>query len=95
MHKPVAAIAALIPATLLLTGCGAGGSPKERTLARCERSFARMAPDPAAGQALCSCLVDRLEAEGISILETMGDGRGTEIARECAAQVGVSLPESG
>lgn len=84
----------LFPA-LLLAGCGAGGSPKEQSLARCERTFARMAPDPSAGKALCGCIVDGLEAEGLSIIDTMGNDRGKQIASQCAAQNGVSLPSPG
>ena len=54
-----------------------------------------MAPDPAAGKALCSCIVDGLEAEGLSIIETMGNDRGKEIASQGAAKAGVSLPAAG
>jgi PBP1b-binding outer membrane lipoprotein LpoB len=88
-------VASLLFSALLLAGCDARGSPKEQSLARCERTFARMAPDPSAGQALCGCIVDGLEAEGLSIIDTMGSDRGKQIASQCAAENGISLPSPG
>jgi hypothetical protein len=95
MKKSAIIMAPVLFSAMLVGGCGAAGSAREQSLARCERSFARMAPDPAAGKALCSCIVDGLEAEGLSIIETMGNDRGKEIASQCAAQAGVSLPAAG
>jgi hypothetical protein len=81
---------AIIMAPALFSALLVGGCHDD-----CERTFARMAPDPAKGQALCSCIVDGLEAEGLSIIETMGNDRGKEIASQCAAKAGVSLPAAG
>ncbi len=78
-----------------LSACGmVPGDEQARSQARCERTFARMAPDPSQGQALCSCMTERLADEGMTIIDTMGSGsgKGQEIVRQCASENGVQLP---
>lgn len=80
----------------LLAGCGQPSPEDVRaaSLARCERQFGKVAPDPAKGAALCGCLVDRLAEEGLDITDMLGGDRGTVegIGRSCASRAGVKLP---
>ncbi|KEO87779.1 hypothetical protein EH31_06380 [Erythrobacter longus] len=89
-----------IPATLALTctlaACGPQ-SPEEVRLAgiaKCERQFGQMAPNPSQGNALCTCLVDSLAEQGLEITDMLGPNRaqveGT--TRSCAARAGISIP---
>ena len=79
-----------------LAACGPS-SPEEvraASVAKCERQFGRMAPDPSQGNALCSCMTDRLAEQGLEITDMLGAGRAQveRITRGCAAQAGISLP---
>lgn len=81
---------------LLLSACGEAmpGDARAASIQRCERQFGQMAPDPSQGNALCTCMVDDLAAEGLEVTDMLGgDGsRVEEITRNCASEVGVTLP---
>ncbi len=76
-----------------LAACGMGDD-RSRSIARCERQMQNLAPDTAAANAMCTCIVDSLAAEGMTIIDTLGDssGRGEAITRQCAIENGVPLP---
>ncbi len=76
-----------------LAACGMGDD-RSRSIARCERQMGNIAPDAAAANAMCTCIVDGLEAEGMTIIDTLGDSSGTgeAITRQCAIDNGVPLP---
>lgn len=81
----------------LVTACGPT-SPEEvraAAIAKCERQFGRMAPDPSRGNALCTCMTDKLAEKGLEITDMLGGDRGAveEITRSCAASAGVPLPQ--
>ncbi len=84
-------------AALALGGCGPQTPEDVRAakVAKCERQFGRMAPDPALGTALCTCMTDRLTEEGLEITDMLGDARAQveEVGRSCARQVGMPLPQ--
>jgi hypothetical protein len=91
-----ASISALFALTTLLAACGPQ-SPEEvraASIAKCERQFGRMAPDPSKGNALCSCMTDRLAEQGLEITDMLGAGREQveSITRNCAARAGIALP---
>lgn len=80
----------------LLASCGPS-SPEEirdAAIAKCERQFGRMAPDPSKGNALCTCMTDKLAEKGLEITDMLGEGRAAveEVTRSCARQAGVPLP---
>lgn len=83
-------------AAMGLTACGPQSPEDVRAaaIAKCERQFGRMAPDPAKGNALCSCMADDMAAEGVEITDMLGEGRQAveRIVRNCASRVGVPLP---
>jgi hypothetical protein len=79
-----------------MAGC-APATPEEARaglIAKCERQFGKVAPDPAKGTALCTCLTDKLAAEGLAITDMFGGDRGKieGLMRSCAASAGVKLP---
>lgn len=80
----------------LVAACGPQTPEEVRAaaIAKCERQFGRMAPDPSKGEALCSCFVDDMAAEGREITDVFGEGREAldRIMRKCAGQAGVPLP---
>jgi|GEM_PF-1471054 len=88
-------------AALALGGCGpqAPEDVRSASIAKCERQFGRMTPDPALDPAsfgaMCTCMTDRLTEEGMEITDFLGEGRDqvAEITRSCARQTGVQLPE--
>jgi len=84
----------LLAAVLFLGACSQGGSDRDRAIARCERTAARASASGVTVTTMCTCFVDRLAAEGMSITDTIGSGRarGQEIMRSCAAAAGVSVP---
>ncbi len=87
---------AAIALSCVLAGCGPS-SPEEvraASIAKCERQFGRIAPDPSKGNALCSCMTDRLAEQGLEITDMLGAGRAQveSITRSCAMQAGVALP---
>ena len=89
-------LAAMGLTTMGLTACGPQSPEDVRAaaIAKCERQFGRMAPDPAKGNALCSCMADDMAAEGVEITDMLGEGRQAveRIVRTCANRVGVPLP---
>lgn len=92
-----AGVAAALALGALLAGCGQA-SPEDARAAltgKCERQFARLAPDPAKGAELCTCLTDKLAEDGLAITDMMGgDGAKVQaVARSCAGRVGISLPQ--
>lgn len=95
-RRTIAGLGAMLGAVLALGGCGPQTPEEVRaaTIDKCERQFGQMAPDPSAGTQLCTCLVDRLAAEGLEITDMMGGDRSQVegIARSCAGAAGVSLP---
>ena len=89
-------IPALLALTATLAACGPQ-SPEEvraASIAKCERQFGRMSPDPSKGNALCSCMTDRLAEQGLEVTDMLGAGRAQveSITRTCAAQAGIALP---
>ena len=94
MSIRLAVAAALLPLTL--AGCGPQTPEDARafSISKCEKRFGRMAPDPTQGNALCTCMVDRLAEQGLEVTDVLGpDGeRVQEITRSCGRQVGISLP---
>ena len=80
----------------LLTGCGPQSPADVRAgaIAKCERQFGRMALDPSQGNAMCTCMVDDLAAEGLEVTDMLGGDRARveEITRSCARKNGVPLP---
>jgi hypothetical protein len=93
MLSPV--LAGLLAALLAACGPQSPEAVRAASLAKCERQFGRMAPDPAKGAALCGCLVDRLAGEGLEITDMLGGDRGKVegIMRQCAGSAGVDLPQ--
>lgn len=81
----------------LLAGCGPQSPEDVRAaaVAKCERQFGRVAPDPAKGAALCGCLVDRLADNGLEITDMLDGDRAKveELGRSCARSAGVTLPQ--
>lgn len=67
------------------------GDDRDRSLARCERTVARNAPSPEAAAQACSCIVDGLAAEGMTILGAVNNERGKEIVRNCGRQAGLPV----
>jgi hypothetical protein len=96
MGKSVMAIGVMAAAMAGLVGCGPTTPEDVRaaTIAKCERQFGKMAPDPAKGNALCSCMADEMVAEGVEITDMLGSGRDAveRIVRACAGRAGVPLP---
>ena len=97
--QPSPRIAAMLTLTALACGLAACGpqTPEDiraAAIAKCERQFGRVAPDPALGNALCSCMTDRLAEKGLEITDMLGGDRAAveEIGRSCAARVGMELP---
>jgi hypothetical protein len=82
---------------LILTGCGPQTPEAARAAAidKCERKFGKVAPDPTKGTALCTCLTDKLAAEGLEITDMLGGDREKVegLMRSCATSAGVSLPQ--
>jgi len=76
-----------------LSACGLGDD-RSRSIARCERQMQSVAPDSATANAACTCIVDSLAAEGMTIIDTLGDssGRGEAITRRCASENGIAVP---
>lgn len=98
------AAAALLATPLALGGCdraegGAayGGGERGRMIAKCVDKFGRAAPDPSKGEALCSCMVDRLSDEGLEVTDVFGADRNRvmEITRLCGAAVGIPVMGEG
>ena len=81
---------------MALAGCGPQSPEEARadTIAQCEMQFGRIAPDAAQGTQLCTCLADKLAAEGLAITDMLGGDRSKieGMARSCASEAGVSLP---
>ena len=79
-----------------LSACGPQSPEEERaaSVAKCERQFGRMAPDPSKGNVLCTCMIDRLAEEGMEITDVFGGDRAKveDITRRCAVKAGVALP---
>ncbi len=82
---------------LLLAGCGPRSAEEQRAhaVAKCERQFGRLSSDSSKGEALCSCMTDRLAQEGLEITGMLGSDRVRVegIARSCAASAGIPPPE--
>ena len=92
----IAAISGALAIAFALSGCGPS-SPEEvraASIAKCERQFGRMAPDPSKGNALCTCLTDGLIEKGLEITDMFGENRSTVegTLRSCASRVGIQLP---
>lgn len=87
---------AIFGAASLLAACGPQTPEEARlaSIAKCERQFGRMAPDPSKGNALCTCMVDDLAAQGLEVTDVFGGDRAAmeQITRGCARKVGVPLP---
>lgn len=86
----------VIGASLAMSGCGPS-SPEEvrsASIAKCERQFGRLAPDPSKGNALCSCLTDKLVEKGLEITDMLGENRPAVegAVRSCASQAGIKVP---
>ena len=94
----ITSIPAIIALTAALTACGPQTPDEVRaaSIAKCERQFGRMSPDPSKGNALCSCMTDRLAEQGLEITDMLGAGRDQveSITRSCAAKAGIALPTS-
>ncbi|MCJ7421261.1 hypothetical protein [Sphingomicrobium astaxanthinifaciens] len=75
---------------LLLAGCSLGDD-RDRSLMRCERTLAQNAPSPAVARQACTCIVDGLEAEGLSILAAARSERGQAIVRRCGRAAGLPM----
>lgn len=84
-----------IASLTMLTGCGSlgPGGEREASMARCERQFGQMAPDPDKGEAFCGCLIDRLAEQGLEITDMLGDDAETvmQTTRSCASAHGVPI----
>ncbi|MEO9462716.1 MAG: hypothetical protein ABJ242_08275 [Marinomonas sp.] len=82
---------------LALTGCGPQTPEDIRaaSIAKCERQFGQMAPDPEKGAAFCGCLTDKLADQGLEITDMLGSGREKVMsaARSCGAANGIAMPE--
>ena len=82
---------------VLLAGCGQATPEEARagSVAKCERQFGRLAPDPTKGAALCNCLVDKLAEKGLEITDMLGSERAKVegITRSCAQSAGIALPQ--
>lgn len=92
----IATITGALAVLLALAGCGPS-SPEEvraASIAKCERQFGRMAPDPSKGNALCTCLTDGLIEKGLEITDMFGENRSSVegTLRSCAARVGIKMP---
>ncbi|MEP5938699.1 MAG: hypothetical protein ABJ239_10255 [Erythrobacter sp.] len=89
-------LAVIVLAATGLAACGPQSPEDVRAaaIAKCERQFGRMSPDPAKGNALCSCMADDMAAEGVEITDMLGEGREAvkRIVRSCARRAGVPLP---
>ncbi|WP_265528298.1 hypothetical protein [Sphingomicrobium marinum] len=83
------ALLALPLACGIVASCSSGG--RDASQARCERTFARMAPSPEAKTEVCSCILDGLEARGMTMTDTLGNDEGHQIARRCAERAGVPV----
>jgi hypothetical protein len=85
-----------VSGALILAACGSQTPEDARAgaIAKCERQFGRVAPDPAKGTALCTCLTDKLAEEGLAITDMLGGERDRVegVMRTCAASAGVRLP---
>lgn len=86
----------MVAALAMLGACGPQ-SPEDiraASVAKCERQFGRMAPDPSKGAALCTCLIDRLADAGLEMTDMLGADRSKVegIARSCGASAGVTMP---
>ena len=92
----ITSIPALLALTVALGSCGpqTPEEVREASIAKCERQFGRLSPDPAKGNALCSCMTDRLAEQGLEVTDMLGAGRAQveSITRGCAAQAGIALP---
>lgn len=81
---------------LVLAACGPQTPEEVRgaAIAKCEQRFARSAPDPSKGTALCTCLTDKLAEEGMEITDILSGERAKveEIGRNCAKSEGMTLP---
>ena len=92
----VSTILSSIALSSVLVACGPATPEDERaaSIAKCDRQFGRMAPDPSKGTALCSCLVDNLAEQGLEITDVFGSDRAKieSATRSCAAQVGIPMP---
>ena len=81
---------------LALTACGPQTPEDARAglIAKCERQFGRAASDPSKGTQLCTCLTDKLAAEGLEITDMLGPDRARveSLGRSCASAAGVTLP---
>ncbi|MBT8427025.1 MAG: hypothetical protein KJO02_03245 [Erythrobacter sp.] len=73
----------------LTAACSSGG--RDASQARCERTFARMAPSPEAKTEVCNCILDELEVRGMTMTDTLGNDEGKQIARRCAERAGVPI----
>ena len=94
--KTVWTAALVLGSLATLSACGPQ-SPEEvraASVAKCERQFGRMAPDPSKGNALCTCMTDKLAEEGLEITDTLGGDRSKveEITRSCGRKAGVPMP---
>ncbi len=91
--KVFAKMIALVLATGAIAACGPQSPEDVRatTIAKCERQFGRMAPDPSGATALCTCMSDRLAEEGLEVSDMLGGGREKVegIVRSCASQAGI------
>ena len=79
-----------------LSACGPQTPEEVRgaSIAKCERQFGRLSPDPAKGNALCSCMTDRLADAGLEVTDMLGGNRAKveQITRSCASKAGIALP---
>lgn len=86
-------IASIAVFSSMLIGCGPTSPEAARNadIAKCERQFGRLASDAAQGEALCTCLIDRLAQEGLEITDAFGSNRARVEAatRTCAARAGI------
>lgn len=82
---------------ILLTACGPQSPEDVRAaaVAKCERQFGNLSPDPAKGAAFCNCFTDRLAENGLVITDMLGSNRAKVegIGRSCASSAGVALPQ--
>ena len=91
-NAPIGAIA--LCSVLAACGPTTPEEVREANVAKCERQFGRMAPDPAKGNALCTCLVDSLAEQGLEITDMLGPKRAEveSTTRSCARRAGIALP---
>ncbi len=92
------AIIAIPFSAVIIAGCGPQSAEDARAHAvdKCERQFGRLSPDASKGEALCSCMTDRLAAEGLEITDMLGGDRAKveAIGKSCAKEAGIAVPQN-